>query len=122
MQTGNHGRGRTGASARGKSASVVLSTTLAALRDRAGLTQGELAEKLGVRQGNISKIEARGDMRIKTLRNYLAAVGGALELRAIVGADVFVIDIFETRGLKRARQAAPSGNLVIKSRQVATKA
>lgn len=122
MQTGNHGHDRTGASARGKCASVVLSTTLAAMRDRAGLTQGELAEKLGVRQGNISKIEARGDMRLKTLRNYLAAVGGALELRAIVGADVFVIDILETRGLKRSRQAENSTDQAVKSRQVATKA
>jgi transcriptional regulator with XRE-family HTH domain len=82
---------------------VVGSATLAILRERAGFTQGALATKLDVRQGNISKIEARGDMRLSTLEHYLEAIGAKLELRAIVGRDVFVIDIEETRGQKRPR-------------------
>ena len=97
-----------GQARRGKAAPAIVNTTLAALRTRAGINQIEMAEKLGVRQGNISKIENRGDMRLSTLQNYLAAIGGRLELRAVVGREMFVLDIEETRGSKRPRHPLPA--------------
>ncbi len=50
------------------------------LREAAGLTQAEVAARIGVSQRQVSKIE-RGDLnnsRIGTIRGYLAAVGGDL--------------------------------------------
>lgn len=56
--------------------------TLQALRRQLEITQEGLAERLDVRQGNVSKIENRSDMLISTLRTYLQAMGGRLELVA----------------------------------------
>lgn len=56
--------------------------TLQALRKQLEITQENMAERLEIRQGNISKVESRGDMLISTLRNYLEAMGGKLELVA----------------------------------------
>jgi transcriptional regulator with XRE-family HTH domain len=55
---------------------------LAELREAQDLTQVQLAKKLGVDQGAISKIERRTDMYLSTLRNVIQAMGGKLELTA----------------------------------------
>ncbi len=57
------------------------------LREQAGLTQVQLAERLGVGQRQISKIE-RGDLEtaaVGTIRRYLEAVGGSLSLDFVIG-------------------------------------
>lgn len=62
---------------------------LAAVRNAFDLTQTELAERLGVSQANVAKIEKRSDLLVSTLRSYLAALGG--EVRIVVsfqGRDV----------------------------------
>lgn len=53
------------------------------LRRELDLTQVQLAERLEVTQENVSQIE-RGttDVRVSTLRRYVEALGGRLELRA----------------------------------------
>jgi DNA-binding XRE family transcriptional regulator len=56
---------------------------LSKLRAERGLTQQEVAETLGVSQANISQIERREDLYLSTLREYVAAIGGELEVRAI---------------------------------------
>ena len=55
---------------------------LAELREAQDLTQVELAKKLGIDQGAVSKIERRTDMYLSTLRSVIAAMGGRLELTA----------------------------------------
>jgi DNA-binding XRE family transcriptional regulator len=55
---------------------------LAELREAQDLTQVQLAEKLGIDQGAVSKIERRTDMYLSTLRNIIQAMGGQLELTA----------------------------------------
>lgn len=54
--------------------------TLQALRKQLEFTQEGLAERLDIRQANISKVEKRSDMLISTLRSYVEALGGTLEL------------------------------------------
>lgn len=57
------------------------------LRQDAGLTQQQVAERIGVSQRQVSKIE-RGDLdsaKVGTIRGYLEAVGGELALEFIVG-------------------------------------
>jgi len=48
---------------------------LAELRRAFGMTQVELAEKLGTVQANVSKTEKRHDLLLSTLANYLSAMG-----------------------------------------------
>ena len=53
-----------------------------ALRDALHFTQQQLAEELGIKQGSISKMERRPDHLVSTLRRFVEAMGGELELRA----------------------------------------
>jgi predicted DNA-binding protein (UPF0251 family) len=53
---------------------------LRTLRQSKNLTQTEVARKLGGRQVYISRLEKRSDMKLSTLRDYVGAIGGKLEL------------------------------------------
>ena len=57
------------------------------LREAAGLTQEQLAERIGVGQRQVSKIE-RGDLesaKVGTIRKYVEAVGGGLAIEYVTG-------------------------------------
>lgn len=57
------------------------------LRENAGLTQQQLATRIGVSQRQVSKIE-HGDIdsaQVGTIRGYLTAVGGGLALEYVTG-------------------------------------
>lgn len=54
--------------------------TLKALRRMAGLTQARVSKELDVPQSNISRLESNADMLLSTLRGYVEAVGGKLNL------------------------------------------
>ena len=54
--------------------------TLKDLRLAAEQTQQELALALGVRQDTISRLEQRSDMLLSTMRRYVEAMGGRLDL------------------------------------------
>lgn len=51
------------------------------LREGLGITQEELAKLLDVQQPAISKLIRRPDMKISTLRELIAAMGGELQIR-----------------------------------------
>jgi len=53
---------------------------LAAIRNAVGVTQVQLAERLGVGQGQISRIEHQTDVLLSTLVDYLRALGVEAEL------------------------------------------
>lgn len=52
------------------------------IRQAHGLSQKVLAEVLHVQQPSIAKLERRTDMYISTLRSYIEAMGGQLEVVA----------------------------------------
>lgn len=57
------------------------------LREEAGLTQQELADRIGVGQRQVSKIE-NGDLentKLSTIRGYLEAIGGSMALDYVIG-------------------------------------
>ncbi len=56
--------------------------TLKDLRQAVELTQEELAASIGVGQDTISRLEKRSDMLISTLKRYVQAMGGQLDLVA----------------------------------------
>lgn len=54
--------------------------SLEQLREGLGITQEELAKLLDVQQPAISKLVRRPDMKISTLRDLIAAMGGELQI------------------------------------------
>lgn len=66
--------------------------TLADVRRRQGVTQSELASRLGISQSDVSKIERRTDLKLSTLRTYLAALGCPLRLGTSVGGAEIGLD------------------------------
>jgi hypothetical protein len=57
--------------------------TLAQLRQARRLTQAQLGGVLGVSQAQVSRVENQADLYLSTLRSYVQAMGGELELRAV---------------------------------------
>jgi transcriptional regulator with XRE-family HTH domain len=71
------------------------------LRKARNLTQEQLAERLGIRQSNVSKLERRADMHVSTLRDVVEAMGGELRLTARFCDAEFELDfIGRTNGAK----------------------
>jgi transcriptional regulator with XRE-family HTH domain len=65
------------------------------LRSAKQLTQADMAEMLEVPQSSISRIERRADMYLSTLRNYVHAMGGVLQIQAVFpDGGAVVIDRF----------------------------
>lgn len=54
--------------------------TLQDLRKARALTQVRMAELLGITQDNVSRLEKRSDVLLSTLRSYIEAMGGNLDL------------------------------------------
>ena len=63
------------------------------IRNARRMTQTRLAELLEMVQGNISKLEQRADMYLSTLRSYVEAMGGSLEIRAVFPDGDVKIDL-----------------------------
>jgi transcriptional regulator with XRE-family HTH domain len=63
-----------------------LSAGLTALREQAGLSQRELAERLGVSQPRVAAIERARNVTIDVLDSYVDAVGGQLEISVRKGS------------------------------------
>lgn len=56
---------------------------LADLRRARGATQTALAAKAHLTQSGVARIERQADLYVSTLRRYIEAMGGSLEIRAI---------------------------------------
>ena len=54
------------------------------LREALDLTQESLAEALNITQASVSKMERRSDMYLSTLRKIIEAMGGKLEIVAVM--------------------------------------
>lgn len=91
------------AKARAAADEALATLPLAELRKARDFTQAQLAEELDVPQGGVSKLERRVDMYVSTLRRYIEAMGGELNIIAhFPDADVRV-EFFEDLGsLSRA--------------------
>lgn len=54
---------------------------LKALRQLADRSQEQIAQSLGIKQPSVLKIERQTDLYLSTLRRFIEAAGGKLELR-----------------------------------------
>lgn len=62
------------------------------LRTALELSQRQIAEALNIDQPAVSRLERRTDMMLSTLGRFVEAMGGKLELRAILPTGVVTID------------------------------
>jgi len=68
--------------AEAKTRKMLEEMPLQELRQARSLTQEQMAKILRVKQASVSKLERRTDMYISTLRTYVKAMGGNLEIVA----------------------------------------
>ena len=61
---------------------VAEELTLRDLRKAHDLTQERMAELLDIGQDSVSRLEKRSDLLLSTLRSYVSAMGGTLDLVA----------------------------------------
>ncbi len=78
---------------------------LAELRAARQLSQEQLAVTLHTKQGSISKLERRTDMYISSLRSYVKAMGGELEIVARFPDGTVKIRQFEGLGENHTARA-----------------
>ena len=67
---------------------------LSEIRERAGKSQRQVADVLGIKQPSLSKLEKQSDMQISTLRRIVNALGGELEVVAKFPTGTVKIDPF----------------------------
>lgn len=62
---------------------MMNSLKLDQLRTARGFTQAEICQKMGITQAAVSKLEFRNDAYISSLRKFIDAIGGKLQLTAV---------------------------------------
>lgn len=77
--------------------------TLQELRKAREFSQETLADVLGWRQGEISRLEHQTDFYLSTIRRYVEALGGKLELTAVF-PDSATIKIEQFSDLGKSRK------------------
>ncbi|BCJ42860.1 hypothetical protein GCM10010168_04000 [Actinoplanes ianthinogenes] len=79
------------AKARRKNQAYVDGYHLAERRKAIGLTQAEVAERMGVTKGRVSQIE-RGDVStLEAIGRYVEALGGRLQISAVFGDHKYTL-------------------------------
>ena len=69
---------------------------LAELRQARQMTQEQIAHTLKIKQASVSKMEGQTDMYISTMRKYVEAMGGELEIVAKFADGNVKIDTFKS--------------------------
>jgi hypothetical protein len=88
---------------------LIREMALDELQAARALTQEHLSTILGVKQSAISKLERRADMYVSTLRQFIEAMGGQLEIRAVFPEGDVRITQFQTLAAPTAeRDLRPS--------------
>ena len=83
------------ARAEARTKDMIAEMLLTEIRQLMGLTQEEVAKKLGIKQPTLSKLESQDDMYVSTLRHLVEALGGKLELVVHLPAGDIRIQQFE---------------------------
>jgi len=75
------------------------------LRQARQQTQVAIAERLNIAQGAVSRMERQSDFLLSTLREYVGALGGRLELRVVFPDGDFVIETLAATAKNRPSRA-----------------
>jgi transcriptional regulator with XRE-family HTH domain len=71
---------------------IAAELRLAAVRRKRKKSQATVAKKLRVSQSNVSQFERGGDPRLSTVADYIGALGGKLEVRAVFDDETLPIN------------------------------
>lgn len=71
----------------------IVGHTLGELRRAREITQDELARQMATTQPNVSRIEKGTQMQLSTLRSYIEALGGRLEVSALFDDERFPVTV-----------------------------
>jgi len=74
---------------------VNIGDKLKSIRKSNKLTQHDVAELLGITQKNISAIESRDDIYLKTLKKYVRSLGAELKVYAEFKNKSLLLDLSE---------------------------
>ena len=69
----------------GRVEAEIRELTLRELREGLDVTQAELARAADMTQSEMSRLESRADHRVSSLRRYIEALGGEIEITAVIG-------------------------------------
>jgi transcriptional regulator with XRE-family HTH domain len=89
--------------AREKIAAILLQQA----REASGLTQEEVAQRMGVTQASLSRMEHRPDVKLSNILKYVEAIGGRLEVSVVLPSQARR-RTSTTSGKKAAGGARPS--------------
>ncbi len=84
-----------------------LAAGLTALREGAGLSQRELAKRIGISQPRIAAIERSRNVTLDVLEQYVTAVGGQLEITVRTGSKKLAL-VGPNKAAPAKQAAAPS--------------
>jgi transcriptional regulator with XRE-family HTH domain len=83
-----------------------LAAGLTALREQAGLSQREMAKRIGVSQPRVAAIERSRNVTVEVLEQYVLAAGGELEISVRKGGKR--VALVGARAARSARPTAPA--------------
>jgi DNA-binding transcriptional regulator YiaG len=90
-------------------AKILAEMELAELREALALRQADLARMLKTTQAAVSRLERRGNVTIGSLRGYIEALGGKLELNAVLpGHTVKIAHAFKAKAGRIGRSTMNS--------------
>jgi hypothetical protein len=81
---------------------IASEMALGDIRKSRALTQEQVAKKLGGKQVYVSRLESRGDVKVSTLRGYVKALGGELQL-LVTFPEGSKVEIAQKAGRRGAR-------------------
>lgn len=79
------------AEARQRTQRYIDAHRLAERRKGLGLTQTDVAERMGVTKSRVSQIERGEASTVDVIARYVQAIGGHLQISAIFGDDLFIL-------------------------------
>ncbi len=86
-------RARRIARERAETIAEIVEYTLGELRKARTVTQQELARLMATTQPNVSRIEKGREMELSTLRSYVEALGGRLEVTAVFDDERYPVTV-----------------------------
>ena len=78
-----------------KTSQLLKEVLLYEIREQLRITQEDMATKLNTKQANVSRTERRRDMKLSTLKRYIEAMGGELDIVAKFASNEVHLNVKE---------------------------